>query len=375
MASAQTRTPWQMHDGSEVTASNPYGLVRFSCVPVVHGDACEYNGITVPSADDAAWRAAPNGDTIGFSIYSRVCNAPVACNAYGDFTYFQTFVDVPADTVVTHFTITFSGMDDGSRVSIYNSRYPGGLVIPGSYVYYGGTGTADLGDYIKAGETNRVVVTQVDDCCSGNNLHSAKVVLNGKVVTPGKKWTLTGSMALPRLQHTATRLDNGKVLVAGGFNTTAELYDSTTGTWSATGNTITSHRGHTATKLKDSRVLITGGGQCSFSNITAELYTPATGTWSSAGYLNVLRFHHTATLLPDGKVLVTGGGTSEYGGSVLGSAELYDPATGTWALTGSMSTPRRHHTATALPGGKVLIAGGNDGGGTLLSSAELYVPA
>ena len=183
-AAAQSRTPWQMHNGNEVTASNPLGLLRFSCNPSRHGQDCEYDVASVPAASDPEWLAAPNGDTIAFEVYpSRVCQAPSTCLRYGDFTYFQTFVTVPSNVNVTTFTISFSGMDDGSRVSIYNSRYPGGLVVPGSYVYLGGTGTTNLASYVKAGEINRVVITQVDDCCTHNRLQRAAVVLNGEEVS------------------------------------------------------------------------------------------------------------------------------------------------------------------------------------------------
>ncbi|WP_224367352.1 DUF5011 domain-containing protein [Hyalangium versicolor] len=182
-AAAQSRTPWQMHNGNEVTASNPLGLVKFKCSPTQHGQNCEYDVASVPAASDPDWVAAPNGETIGFSVYpSRVCQAPNTCLAYGDFTYFQTFVNVPQNVAVTTFTITFNGMDDGSRVSIYNSAHPEGLIIPGSYVYLGGAGTANLAAFVKSGENNRVVITQVDDCCTENHLQSAAVVLNGQVV-------------------------------------------------------------------------------------------------------------------------------------------------------------------------------------------------
>jgi len=73
---------------------------------------------------------------------------------------------------------------DGSRVTIFNSLYPAGLVVPGSYVYLGGSGTTDLSALVVSGQINRVVITQVDDCCSSNNLQRAEVVLNGEIVTP-----------------------------------------------------------------------------------------------------------------------------------------------------------------------------------------------
>ncbi len=92
--------------------------------------------------------------------------------------------------------------------------------------------------------------------------------------------------------------------------------------------------------------------------------------WSAAGTMAQAREWHTATALPDGKVLIAGG----YGpGGLLSSAELYDPATGSWSSAGTMSQRRFLHTATALPDGKVLVAGGHKVGGPL-SSAELYDP-
>jgi hypothetical protein len=75
--------------------------------------------------------------------------------------------------------------------------------------------------------------------------------------------------------------------------------------------------------------------------------------WEYTGSLKTARFHHTATLLPDGRVLVAGGEDQK---NALASAELYDPATGTWSVTGSLNTARDSHTATLLPNGMVLVA-------------------
>ena len=93
-------------------------------------------------------------------------------------------------------------------------------------------------------------------------------------------------------------------------------------------------------------------------------------SWVASGNLGTARAGQTATLLPSGKVLVAGGNNT----SVLNSAEVYDPATGTWTATGSMLMPRSRHTATLLPSGEVVVAGGVRNGGALRST-ELYDPA
>src|SRR5882672_3352448 len=188
-------------------------------------------------------------------------------------------------------------------------------------------------------------------------------------------WSYTGNLNRGRVNHTATLLSNGKVLVAGGYwngvLNSAEVYDPATGTWSSTGNLNTAREGHTATLLPNGKVLVAGANNTDSGNNnrglnSAELYDPATGTWTSTGNLNAARRNHTATLLPNGKVLVAGGDT------LLGhSTELYDPATGTWSITGNLNTVRAYHTATLLLNGKVLVAGGF----LARNTAELYDPA
>ena len=83
----------------------------------------------------------------------------------------------------------------------------------------------------------------------------------------------------------------------------------------------------------------------------------ASGTWTLTGSLNTARIAHTATLLPNGMVLVAGG--FDNAGNALHSAELYDPASGTWTVTGSLNTARDYHTATLLSNGMVLVAAGD----------------
>ncbi len=118
-------------------------------------------------------------------------------------------------------------------------------------------------------------------------------------------------------------------------------------------------------------MLIAGGLGSSGLLASAELYNPATGTFTATGSLNNLRYFHTATLLNNGLVLIAGG--SGASGS-LASAELYNPATGTFTATASLNTSRFYHTATPLSNGQVLIAGGTGSSGAF-ASAELYNPA
>lgn len=190
----------------------------------------------------------------------------------------------------------------------------------------------------------------------------------GTVTTPeATGWDPTGRMAMDRLLHTATRLQDGRVLVTGGYNRSAEVYNPATGTWSRTQDALTSFRAATATLLTSGQVLVAGS--------SATLYTPETGTWAATGSLAAPRYYHSATRLPDGRVLVTGGAEGESSGQVLASTELYDPATGTWTATAPLNAARTRHTATLLPSGLVLVTGGQGPGGSPLTAAELYDPA
>jgi WD40 repeat protein len=104
------------------------------------------------------------------------------------------------------------------------------------------------------------------------------------------------------------------------------------------------------------------------------LVRPCLGqNWTATGNLGAVRWVHTATLLPNGKVLVAGG--ADNNGKVLATAEIYDPASGTWTATASLATARNGHTATLLPNGKVLVVGGNNENNIFFTSAELYDPA
>jgi hypothetical protein len=250
--------------------------------------------------------------------------------------------------------------------------------------------------------------TPTGSLTNGRSQHTATLLPNGKVLIAGGiggfndvasaelydpasgTWTLTGSLNQARRSHTATLLPNGKVLISAGFVdaltisggssiNTAELYDPASGTWTVTGSLDKPRRYHTAILLPNGQVLVAGGsGYPSVAGVSAsaELYDPASGTWRSTGNLTQGRENHTATLLPNGQVLVAGGsGLVGSFTSNLASAELYDPASETWSPTGSLGTARINHTATLLQGGKVLVAGGSAGGVFGYTGAELYDPS
>jgi len=202
----------------------------------------------------------------------------------------------------------------------------------------------------------------------------------------------TGSMTAARAFHTATLLADGRVLVAGGspaaWGTTAhlasaEIYDPRTGTFTPTSSMAAGRDFNTATLLRDGRVLVAGGSTGSQEDVgpaarddirTAEIFDPATGTFELTGPLINGRQYHTATLLPDGRVLVIGGGADYTNLEFLAAAEMFDPVTGTFAMAGSLATARTYHTATLLDDGRVLVTGGY-GAVAPLASAEIYDPS
>ncbi|QES10364.1 Kelch-like protein 17 [Streptomyces venezuelae] len=214
---------------------------------------------------------------------------------------------------------------------------------------------------------------------------------------PGR-WSAAGPLPWERILSGAASgavpLADGRVMLAGGADTalTAQegtaFFDPRGGSWSPGRPMGTARRLHSTTLLADGRVLVTGGftGANAYPVRpldTAEVYDPASGDWSPAGRLREARCGHSATLLPDGSVLVAGGTGRRSADSerTLYSAELFDPALPGWSKAADMTDARSFHPAAALPDGRVLVAGGwvatrrDWRAGTALAYGECYDPA
>jgi uncharacterized protein (TIGR03437 family) len=192
-----------------------------------------------------------------------------------------------------------------------------------------------------------------------------------------------GSMVHARANHTATLLPNGNVLIAGGCSTnqcfnTGEIFNpANQGTFTATSPMYNTRDGGYAVLLPNGKVLI-GGGDDSTVAPAAELYDPAKGTFSVTGSMPAGTVEHaSASLLSSGQVLIAGGDVVlPTIRTPLITAELYDPALGSFSLAGNLTVGRELATTTLLPDGRVLLTGGQSSSTnpTIYSSAEIYTP-
>jgi hypothetical protein len=260
--------------------------------------------------------------------------------------------------------ITANGpLSNGGAVTSYvvSPPLPDGLTLDAGTGVISGTPTAraSVRDYV-------VTATNSGGAAQGTV----------RILVHGFAWT-AGNMADARFEHTATLLPDGKVLVAGGGSgssplATAELYDPASRTFSSVGAMKVARRGHTATLLVDGRVLIAGGFSASGAPLaSAEIFDPAPTARTFAlldKAMTAGRAYFTATLLPGGTVLLAGGATSSAVMDDLSSAELFDPGAGTFTATGPMTASHSSHTATLLESGRVLVYGGSH------FRADLYDP-
>lgn len=239
--------------------------------------------------------------------------------------------------------------------------------------------------------------------------HAAVLLNNGKVLLTGgtnstgllnsaelfdpaiQSFMPVGSMAVVRVNHTMTLLGNGQVLVVGANSSSGvELFDPAAAAFVLTGRLSNARREHTATLLQNGKVLIAGGfsedinANPQTSLATCELYDPSGGTFALTGSLGSARQDHSAAMLQNGKVLITGGHFTSFpsggggtAGPAISAAEIYDPANGSFAAAGAMIVARFWHSSTTLKDGRILIAGGEDVGSpiTIFNSAEIYDPS
>ena len=190
-----------------------------------------------------------------------------------------------------------------------------------------------------------------------------------------------GSSIKARFGHTATALNDGRILVVGGVGyggaqDTAELYDPDAGAFTDLEARMRTPRfGHAAVALDDGRILITGGYREGFTESlrSATIFDPATLRFEAVPEsMSEVRALHTSTLLPDGTVIILGGSDGDL---TLDSGEIFDPATGSFTiLENAMAGARASHTATLVEGeGVVLLAGGYDGE-RAIDGVALYHP-
>lgn len=207
---------------------------------------------------------------------------------------------------------------------------------------------------------------------------------------PTNTWTSAGAMNHGRYGHSATLLSDGKVLQMfgafldpggqNGFSRDGSIYDPLTATWSTTPNVINPgrHR-HTATTLQNGLVLLAGGGYSGSGWPETITYNPVTQGWFNPNPLTEGRYSHAAALLTNGRALVMGGlhivgGT----GATIASAEAFDRSTSQWLFAGNLNTARLEHTATALGNDSVIVVGGNSSGApnstAALETTEIFRP-
>jgi N-acetylneuraminic acid mutarotase len=288
----------------------------------------------------------------------------------------------------------------------------GEVLVTGGTLGIGSTDAAICDAFVFAWETRQSIAADSRGFHSSTVLNDGSLLLvggaddipNGSLQSLQDAWLYFGDQAesaaappplYPRALHTATKLNDGRVFVAGGFDEAAvvsEIFDSVNATWTDAAKLPQATMRATASLLADGTVLQIGGIYSGGANDVADdvlNYDPDSNAWTAAPDMpeNPNRFGHTSTILGDGSVLVTGGFTNcPKNGSTstaVATAARYHPATNTWSAVAVMNQKRAFHSATLLKNGQVLIAGG--GGNieanclrptwnSVHASAEIYDP-
>lgn len=251
----------------------------------------------------------------------------------------------------------------------------------------------DINDILVTAITNPDTTTFTDSGLTSNTAYFYKVFVFDKAnlftasnevsaITSGvsqlsNTWKSVGPMTTERADHTATLLNDGRVLIAGGFKgegkyftvlSSAEIFNPAINSFISVGSMSVPRTFHTATLLNDGRILITGGTDNNGLALnSAEIFNPATNSFSSVGNLTTGRFYHTATLLNDGKILIAGGNNIS-----LKSTEIFDPSTNAFSSGTDMTVARSHYAAARLNDGQVLLVNGLLSG--TLMSVDIYDP-
>lgn len=314
-----------------------------------------------------------------------------------------TFVDIPGATAAIYTTPPTTTAGSGVLYRVVLSNAAGSLTSAAAVL----TVHASASDYASAPLPATLTTPRA--------MHAATLLSDGQVLITGgfaagtfpapalnsaelydpatRSFTsLAARMKSPRTSHATARLPDGRVLITGGQVDTndgdgtdiAEIYDPATRSFTMLAAHMKSPRGaHSATTLASGKVLLASGYYQGPGTLKsdAELYDPATQVFTAlAARMVLLRGDgHAAALLADGRVMISGGVSTSPRGVTTDTAEVYDPAIGSFsALPARMTTPRGLHRASTLPSGEVLLSGGSPGltpgGGTVFRSTEAYDP-